>query len=257
MSLDSHASKDVFEYVLRLGDSALIQGQRLCQWCGRAPFLEEELAILNVGLDLFGQARYWLEYAAELQGDACTADRLAFHRDERDFRNVLLVEQPNGDYAVTMLKQFFYDAWHWQVLEGLGQSSDRRMVAIAAKAVKEVTYHLQRSSQWVERLGNGTAYSRQRMLAATAELWRFTAEFRTSEARENWLWIEGVAPDPTRIGSAWEHTVASTFERATLPVPPRPQPGYLNARHGLHTEHLGLLLAEMQSLPRAYPDAVW
>ena len=257
MSIDSQSTQDLFEYVLRLGDSALIQGQRLCQWCGRAPFLEEELAMMNVGLDLFGQAHHWLEYAAEIQGGTCTADRLAFHRDERAYRNMLLVEQPNGDYAVTMLKQFFYDTWHLQVLKGLCKSSDLRMAAIAAKAVKEVTYHLQRSSNWVERLGNSTSESRQRMLAANATLWRFTAELMLPDEREKMLWCEGIAPDPTHIAVAWEREVASTFDRATLPVLPRHPAGYLSARRGLHTEHLGLLLAEMQSLPRAYPNAVW
>ena len=255
--MHSQSTQDVFEYLLRLGDSALIQGQRLCQWCGRAPFLEEELALMNVGLDLVGQARHWLEYAAEIQGDECTADRLAFYRDERTYRNLLLVEQPNGDYALTMLKQFFYDAWHLPVLQGLCSSSDRRMVAIAAKAVKEVTYHLQRSSHWVERLGNGTPESHQRMLMANKRLWPFTAELVSPDTSEQMLQAEGVAPDPATIRVAWEREVISTFDRATLPVLPPPHPGYLSARLGLHTEHLGLLLAEMQSLPRAYPDASW
>lgn len=255
--MHSQSTQDVFEYLLRLGDSALIQGQRLCQWCGRAPFLEEELAMMNVGLDLVGQARHWLEYASEIQGDECTADRLAFHRDERAYRNLLLVEQPNGDYALTMLKQFFYDAWHLPVLQGLCSSSDRRMGAIAAKAVKEVTYHLQRSSNWVERLGNGTPESHQRMLEANKRLWPFTAELVSPDTSEQMLQAEGVAPDPATIRVAWEREVVSTFDRATLPVLPPPHPGYLSARRGLHTEHLGLLLAEMQSLPRAYPDASW
>uniref|UniRef100_UPI00289BE687 1,2-phenylacetyl-CoA epoxidase subunit PaaC n=1 Tax=Pseudomonas sp. TaxID=306 RepID=UPI00289BE687 len=137
----------LIQYLLLLGDSALIQGQRLCQWCGHAPALEEELALMNVGLDLVGQARNWLEYAAELSDDGLDADALAFRRDERAYRNLLLVEQPNGDFAVTMLKQFFYDAWHFAVLQELSQSQDPRIAGIAAKALKEVTYHLRRSGE--------------------------------------------------------------------------------------------------------------
>ena len=248
---------DLIEYLLRLGDSALIQGQRLCQWCGHAPALEEELALMNVGLDLVGQARNWLDYAAELLDDGRDADDLAFRRDERAYRNLLLVEQPNGDYAVTILKQFLYDAWHLQVLTGLSQSSDERIAGIAAKAVKEVTYHLRRSGEWVERLGDGTEESHQRMLAAIPEVWRFTVELTSADDSEQRLCVAGISPDTAQVAAAWQHTVGAIFTSATLPVPPAPSYFYLNARRGLHTEHLGILLAEMQFLPRAYPDATW
>jgi len=246
---------DLIEYLLRLGDSALIQGQRLCQWCGKAPALEEELALMNVGLDLVGQARNWLEYAAELLNDGRDADHLAFRRDERAYRNLLLVEQPNGDYAVTILKQFLYDAWHLQILSGLSQSSDERIAGIAAKAVKEVTYHLRRSGEWVERLGDGTEESHQRMLAAIPEVWRFTVEL--TSAGEQRLCDAGLTPDAAQVAAAWQAKVSEIFASATLPVPAAPSYFYLNARRGLHSEHLGILLAEMQSLPRAYPDATW
>ncbi len=252
-----NTQNDLIEYLLRLGDSALIQGQRLCQWCGHAPALEEELALMNVGLDLVGQARNWLEYAAELLDDGCTADDLAFRRDERAYRNLLLVEQPNGDYAVTILKQFLYDAWHLPVLAGLSQSSDERIAAIAAKAVKEVTYHLRRSGEWVERLGDGTEESHARMLAAIPEVWRFTVELTSADDSEQRLCAASITPDTTQVAAAWQHTVSAIFTSATLPVPPAPSYFYLNARRGLHTEHLGILLAEMQFLPRAYPDATW
>ena len=248
---------DLIEYLLRLGDSALIQGQRLCQWCGHAPALEEELALMNVGLDLVGQARNWLEYAAELLDDGRDADHLAFRRDERAYRNLLLVEQPNGDFAVTILKQFLYDAWHLQVLSGLSQSSDERIAGIAAKAVKEVTYHLRRSGEWVERLGDGTEESHQRMLAAIPEVWRFTVELTSADGSEQRLHAAGITTDAAQVAAAWQAKVNEIFASATLPVPAAPNYFYLNARKGLHTEHLGILLAEMQFLPRAYPDATW
>ncbi|MGH8429747.1 MAG: 1,2-phenylacetyl-CoA epoxidase subunit PaaC [Solimonas sp.] len=251
------AKTDLIEYLLRLGDSALIQGQRLCEWCGHAPALEEELALMNVGLDLVGQARNWLEYAAELLDDGRDADHLAFRRDERAYRNLLLVEQPNGDYAVTILKQLLYDVWHFQVLHGLSSSRDERVAGIAAKALKEVTYHLRRSGEWVERLGDGTEESHQRILAALPQVWRFTVELTNSDEIEERLHQAGIIANPQEIAAAWQNKVADIFASATLPVPAPASHFYLSGRKGLHSEHLGLLLAEMQFLPRAYPDATW
>lgn len=251
------AKHDLIEYLLRLGDSALVQGQRLCEWCGKAPALEEELALMNVGLDLVGQARNWLEYAAELQGEGRDADHLAYRRDERAYRNLLLVEQPNGDYAVTITKQFLYDAWHFQVLHGLSNSSDERIAGIAAKALKEVTYHLRRSGEWVQRLGDGTEESHRRMLAATRDVWRFTVELVNGDEVEQRLAAAGIAPEPAEVATAWRARVADTFASATLPLPEPASHFYLSGRRGLHTEHLGLLLAEMQFLQRAHPDASW
>ncbi|WP_374438921.1 1,2-phenylacetyl-CoA epoxidase subunit PaaC [Pseudomonas panipatensis] len=252
---------DKIEYLLRLADSALVQGQRLCEWCGRAPALEEELALMNVGLDLVGQARNWYEYAAELLADGRDADHLAFRRDERAFRNLLLVEQPNGDFAVTIVKQFLYDTWHFHALNGLSASSDARIAAIAAKALKEVTYHLRRSGEWVERLGDGTEESHARMLAAIPQLWRFTVELHnaqgTADDIEQRLFAAGVAPNPEELAVAWRAKVADTFASATLPLPEPAVNFYLSGRRGLHSEHLGILLAEMQFLQRAYPDATW
>lgn len=248
---------DKIEYLLRLADSALIQGQRLCEWCGRAPALEEELALMNVGLDLVGQARNWYEYAVELLDDGRDADQLAFRRDERAFRNLLLVEQPNGDFAVTMTKQFLYDAWHFHVLRALSDCSDARIAAIAAKGLKEVTYHLRRSGEWVERLGDGTEESHKRMLAAIPQVWRFTVELTNADEIEQRLFAEGVAPNPEELAAAWRAKVADIFASATLPLPEPAVNFYLSGRHGLHTEHLGILLAEMQFLQRAYPDATW
>jgi len=253
----STQTRDLIELLLHLGDSALVQGQRLCEWCGRAPALEEELALMNVGLDLVGQSRNWLEYAAELLDDGRDADALAFRRDERAYHNLLLVEQPNGDFAVTMCKQFLYDAWHYHVLQGLSQSNHEKLAGIAAKALKEVTYHLRRSGQWFERLGDGTEESHQRMLTAIDTLWRFTVELE--HLGEGWqrLFATDVAPDPASIAAHWRKQVSAQFAAATLPIPEPARPFYLDGRQGLHTEHLGLLLAEMQFLQRAYPDAVW
>ncbi|WP_010489036.1 1,2-phenylacetyl-CoA epoxidase subunit PaaC [Pseudomonas sp. S9] len=248
---------DLIQYLLRLGDSALIQGQRLCEWCGNAPALEEELALMNVGLDLIGQARNWLEYAAQLLDDGRTADDLAFGRDERAFRNLLLVEQPNGDYAVTMTKQFLYDAWHLDVLQQLCGSSDERIAGIAAKALKEVTYHLRRSSEWVQRLGDGTEESHKRMLAAIEQVWRFTVELSAGDEIEQRLAEAGIGADHNKVAQAWLAQVSQTFTLATLPVPTAAKHFYLSGRKGLHTEHLGFILAEMQYLPRTYPNATW
>ncbi|WP_252090904.1 1,2-phenylacetyl-CoA epoxidase subunit PaaC [Pseudomonas sp. MWU13-3659] len=247
----------LIQYLLLLGDSALVQGQRLCEWCGKAPALEEELALMNVGLDLVGQARNWLEYAAELSADGRDADALAFRRDERAYRNLLLVEQPNGDYAVTLLKQFLYDAWHHAMLDGLSTSTDERIAGIAAKALKEVTYHLRRSGEWVQRLGGGTEESRRRMLDAIATLWRFTVELTAASDSEAQLAQAGIAADPTQVIRRWQATVDAIFVSVELPLPKAASHFYLDGRKGLHTEHLGLLLAEMQCLPRAYPDATW
>lgn len=248
---------DLIEYLLRLGDNALINGQRLCEWCGRAPALEEEMALMNVGLDLVGQARNWYEYAAELLADGRDADQLAFRRDERAFRNTLLVEQPNGDYAVTTAKLFFFDAWHFHTLQALTASSDERIAAIAAKGLKEVTYHLRRSGEWVERLGDGTEQSRQRMLAGIDEVWRFTNDLLSSDEIQQRLAAAGIGADATAVAAAWQTTVEQVFERASLPVPQPASYFYLDGKRGLHTEHLGILLAEMQFLQRAYPDATW
>lgn len=248
---------DLSEYLLRLADSALVQGQRLCEWCGRAPALEEEMALMNVGLDLVGQARNWYEYAAELLADGRDADHLAYRRDERAYRNLLLVEQPNGDYAVTMTKQFLYDAWHFHTLAALTGSTDARVAGIAAKALKEVTYHLRRSAEWVQRLGDGTEESHRRMVAAVRELWRFTVELVHADQVEERLHRTGIAPNPEELATAWRAKVADVFASASLAMPEPASHFYLSGKRGLHTEHLGLLLAEMQFLQRAYPDATW
>ncbi|WP_299313922.1 1,2-phenylacetyl-CoA epoxidase subunit PaaC [uncultured Halomonas sp.] len=251
------------EYLLRLGDSALVLGQRHAELCGKAPALEEEMALMNVGLDLFGQARNWLTYAAEQinaeqAGSELDADALAFKRDAQDFRNLLLVEQPNGDFADTMARQFLFDAWHVPLLEGLAQASDPRIAEVAAKSLKEATYHLRRSSEWVVRLGDGTEESRARMQRAIDNLWRFTGELVQFDEVDQAMINAGLAPDAETLVARWKATVEKVLEAATLSHPPFDAWMYTGGKTGHHTEHLGFLLAEMQYLPRTYPDAtVW
>ncbi len=249
-------STDVLqEYLLRLGDSDMILGQRLCELCGKAPALEEELAVMNVALDLVGQARNWYEYAAELLDDGRSADDLAFRRDAQHYRNALLVEQPNGDYAVTMGRQFFYDTWHYFTLQSLVNAPDERVAGIAAKAIKEVQYHLRRSSEWVRRFGDGTDESHRRMQTAVDDLWRFTGEMIEGDDVERQLAQAGIAPDPEQLVQDWRGLVNEVLTEATLTPPPADAWMYRGAKNGHHTEHLGYILAEMQFLPRAYPDA--
>ncbi|RUR30376.1 phenylacetate-CoA oxygenase subunit PaaI [Vreelandella andesensis] len=253
-------------YLLRLGDSALVLGQRSAQLCGKAPALEEEMALMNVGLDLFGQARNWLEYAAELmatesegnnQGNI-DADHLAFRRDAQDFRNLLIVEQPNGDFADTIGRQFLFDAWHVHLLEGLAAASDKRIAEVAAKSLKEATYHLRRSSEWVIRLGDGTEESHTRMQRAVNNLWQFTGELVQFDEIDQVMLDAGIAPDPDTLVTRWKATVDEVLNEATLTRPPYDAWMYTGGKVGHHTEHLGFLLAEMQYLPRTYPDAtVW
>ncbi len=245
------------ELLLHLGDSAIVQAQRLCELCGHAPALEEEVALMNVGLDLVGQARNWLEYAAERIDDGRDADALVYRRDELAYRNLLLVEQPNGDFAVTMCKQFLYDAWHYEILNSLIHSSDERVAGIAAKSLKEVTYHLKRSADWVVRMGDGTDESHQRMVKAVDHLWRYVFELAQLDETKQSVIEQGILPGGEDLPERWLAMVTQVFERATLGVPAPAPSIYLNGQKGLHSECLGILLAEMQFLQRAYPDASW
>ena len=248
---------DLTELLLQLGDSAMVQAQRLCELVGGAPALEEEVALMNVGLDLVGQARNWLEYAAERINDGRTADDLVFHRDQSDYRNLLMVEQPNGDFGVTMAKQFLFDSWHYAMLQSLSDSSDERIAAVAAKSLKEVTYHLRRSSEWVKRLGDGTDESHIRMQAAIDKVWHYTFEFAMPAEYLAQLEADRVVPDASSLHQRWIGTVTSVLSEATLVQPEPAARNYLSGKDGLHSESLGYILAEMQFLPRAYPDANW
>lgn len=246
----------LFEYLLRLGDNALILGHRLSEWCGHGPALEEDLALANVALDLIGQTQLWLNLAGEAEDKGRDADKLAYLRDARDFRNVLLVEQPNGDFAVTMARQFYFDAWHYLLLRELVNSKDSRIAEIAAKALKEVTYHLERSREWILRLGDGTEESHHRMQAAIDDLWMYTGELFEADEVDQTMFHSGVGPDVSSLHEPWLGLVRDTVDEATLTLP---QPGWAQrgGKRGVHSEHLGYILADLQFLQRAYPNAVW
>lgn len=247
--------KTVFAYALRLGDNGLVLSQRLGAWCGHAPELEIDLALANIGLDLLGQARNFLACAAEREGQG-DEDTLAFGRDERQFHNLLLAEQPNGNFADTIARQYLMDAWNVALYERLIHSSDSQLSAIAAKAIKEVRYHLRFSRGWLVRLGDGTEISSQKMQQAIDNLWRFTAELFEADDVELELIESGVAVDPRTLRQPWEHEVFAGLREATLRVPY--ETAYrTGGKRGLHTEHLGPMLAEMQYLQRAYPGQQW
>jgi len=248
---------DKATYVRRLGDNALILSQRLSEWCGKGPALEEDMALTNVALDLIGQARLWLAYAAELEGAGRSEDQLAFLRDAHQFSNLLLVEQPNGNYADTLVRQFFFDAWHYFLLNELAKSSDPRIVEIALKSIKEVTYHVRRSGDLIVRLGDGTDLSRRMVQQAVDQLWMYTGELFSSDAADQAMVQEGAAPATEMIRTQWLQHVQEILGEATLQTPPADAWMQSGGKQGKHTEHLGYLLAEMQFLQRAYPGASW
>ncbi len=243
-------------YVLQLGDNALILAQRLGEWCGHGPVLEQDIAMTNIALDLLGQARMLLSYAGELEGRGRTEDELAFFRDAHEFRNVLLVEQPNGDWAHTIARQFFFDTYNYFHCQALLQSRDERLAAIAEKAIKEITYHLRYSSEWMIRLGDGTELSRQKMQDAVDDLWMYTGELTTPNDTERQAAASGTGVDLLRIKPLWEERVAEVLREATLHTPENSwmQSG---GKDGRHTEQLGYILAEMQFVQRTYPGQEW
>lgn len=246
----------VFEFALRMGDNALILGQRVSAWCGHAPILEEDIALANIGLDLIGQTKMWLTYAAELESKGRSADDLAFLRDSRQYRNCLLVEQPNGDYGQTQMRQLLFDAWHLPMLTALKASADERVAEIAEKSEKEAAYHLERSTDLVIRLGDGSQESHDRMQNALDQLWRFTGELTTPDEIDEAVIQTGVAPDFDAIKTTYDDYMNAVLREATLRAP-EDVGMRKGGKSGLHTEDLGYLLAEMQSLPRAFPGAAW
>ena len=248
---------DKHELLLRIGDNALILGQRLSEWCGKGPALEEDLALSNIALDLIGQARMWLGYAGEVEAAGRDEDRLAFLRDAHEFRNVLLVEQPNGSYADTLVRQFFFDTWHQLLLEALVQSADNRIAQIAEKSLKEVIYHLRRTSDLVVRLGDGTNESRRRMQAAVNQLWMYTGELFSTDEVDQVMSAQCIVAEPASLRESWNSHVAHILGEATLTMPPLDAWMQAGGKQGRHGESLGYLLAEMQFLQRAYPGAKW
>jgi ring-1,2-phenylacetyl-CoA epoxidase subunit PaaC len=244
------------EFLHRVGDNALILGHRVSEWCGHAPALEEDIALANQALDLIGQCQLWLGLAGEVEGRGRDADALAFLRDAGAFRNLLLVELPNGDFGVTIMRQFLFDAFHHELLRALKGSSDPRVAEIAAKAEKEVAYHLERSADLVIRLGDGTSESHDRMQAALTKLWSYTGEMFLDDGVDRAMADAGIAPLPSSLKPAWDRTVAAVLDEATLAAPTDGW-SHKGGRNGIHTEHLGYILAPMQFLQRAYPGATW
>src|SRR5437667_1574906 len=254
------SDEQLFDYLLRIADSDLVLAQRLGEWVGHGPVLEEDIALTNVGLDLLGQARLWYAYAGEVETRFAARgrceDELALLRDASEFRNLLLVERPNGNYADTIARQFYFDVWHRLFLFQLSRSGDARVGEIAAKALKEVRYHVERSADWVIRLGDGTDESHAKMQAAVDELWMYTGEMFESDATDQALTIAGIGCDASALAHPWREQLSSILSEATLTLPTGAwmQSG---GKRGVHTEQLGHLLAEMQWLQRAYPGAQW
>lgn len=253
--MNAHESAK-FELCLRLGDSALILGHRLSEWCGHAPILEEDIALTNVALDFVGLSRNWLSYAAQIQNEGKTEDDLAYLRDVVQYRNALLTEQPNGDFAITITRQFFYDVFSYYYYKALCNSNDLSIKGIAEKAVKEIDYHLRHSTEWMYRLGDGTVESHQRTQDAVDELWMFTGDMFDTDEAYQLLLSSGTAPDMLTIKELWLVKVNEVLTKATLTVP---KSNYMQqgSLRGFHTEHLGFLLAEMQYLQRSYPNSEW
>lgn len=246
----------LFNYLLRLGDSSLVLSHRLSEWCGHGPLLEEDIALTNIALDLIGRANSLLEYAAKVEGKGRTEDEIAYMRSERNFFNNLLSEQPNGDYGQTIARQYFIDAFEIHLYIALSKSKDETLAGIAAKSLKEIQYHLRHSSSWMLRLGDGTEESNRRLQSAVNELYRFTGSLFETDENDSVLIAEGIVPDLKTIQEQWQKDVDTMLGKSMLKKAENVwmQKGSLQGRH---TEHLGFILAEMQSLHRAYPEAKW
>lgn len=248
--------ESLFEYVIRIGDSNLILGHRLSEWCGHGPILEEDIAMINIALDLIGQATSYLKLAGKIEDKGRSEDDLAYMRNERDFKNFLLTEQPNGHFGDTIARQFLYDAFNYHFTEALCQSNDPDIKAIAEKSLKEITYHLRHSSEWIIRLGDGTDESHEKIQNSIDVLWKFTYEMFEADDVDEEMRKSGIGTDLKEIKSLWDKTVNDVLTEATLNRPEE-QWAQIGAKKGLHTEHMGFILAEMQSVQRAYPGNKW
>lgn len=246
----------LFDYTLRLADNALILGQRLGEWCGHGPILEQDIAMTNLALDLVGQARLLYQYAGTLEQKGRSEDDLAYLRDSWDFRNVLLVEQPNTDFAYTVVRQFIFDSVDYCFYEALQHSNDATLAAIAEKSLKETRYHLRWSSEWVIRLGDGTETSRQKMQQAVDDLWPYSGELLTMNETDRIMLDFGIGVDLEAIAPAVKECQQSIMAEANLKIPSDVFM-HQGGKNGLHTEHLGYILAELQFLQRTYPHATW
>ncbi|MCH2195187.1 1,2-phenylacetyl-CoA epoxidase subunit PaaC [Kordia sp.] len=247
---------NLYNYILELADNCLIAGQRLGELCGHGPSLETDIACTNISLDLFGQTRSYFQYAADIKGGDATEDSIAFLRYEREYKNVLLVEQPNRDFAYTVARQYLFDVFHLLLLEKLQFSQDMTLSAIAKKSIKEVSYHVRFSGDWIKRLGDGTEESHEKMQAAIDGLWQYTNELFEVTEEAKALAEEGMGIDVSTIKDAYYQNVTLLFEEATLNVP---ESKYFQkgGKSGIHTEHMGYLLADMQYMQRAYPNMNW
>ena len=246
----------LFRYVLRLGDLSLVLGQRLGEWVGHSPALEEDLGLANIALDLIGQARLLLTYAGEVEGRGRGEDDIAFLREHGEYLNAILVEQPNGDFGQTIVRQVLIDAFQLELYERMAASTDERLAAIAGKAVKEIRYHLRYSGGWLVRLGDGTEESHRRVQSALETLWPYTVELFTEDELDRMMADQGVAPRLSEVHAAWVRRIDELLAEATL-VRPQDRPHSWHGKRGQHSEHLGYILAEMQHLQRTYPGARW
>ena len=268
-----HSNQSTYQlinYALHLADNTLILAQRNSAWCGHGPVLEQDIAITNISLDLLGQARNFYQYAATLinqstnqplnlstlQPTNLTEDSLAYHRDSREFKNCLIVEQENGDWGKTILRLFIFSNYQYLLYEKLQHSNDEQLAAIAAKASKEVAYHLRWSSEWVIRLGDGTEESHQRMKKAIDALWPYVDELFINAEYENELLKENISVDVSSLKNKWLEKTAAIFDEATLQIPQNVF-AQIGGKQGIHTEQLGYILAELQFMQRAYPNSVW
>lgn len=247
---------ELYTYCLRLGDDALILGHRLSELCSKAPFLEEDLALTNISLDMIGRAQAFLKYASEVGGQGNTEDQIAYRRPENEYYNHLITEQPNGDFAHTIVRQFFISAFEFQFFNALTKSKDETLAAIASKTIKEVRYHMEHAADWVIRLGDGTEESHGKVQVALEDLWMYTGELFEMDHVDDRLLLAGIAVDKSLLKEKWIQQITQTLHEATLKVP---SDSYMQtgSRKGIHTEHLGHILSEMQYLQRAYPDATW
>ncbi len=246
----------LFQYTLRLGDTNLILAQRLSEWTGHGPFLEEDLALTNIALDITGAAKSFLEYAAKVENKGRTEDNLAYFRNDRQYFNAQITELPNGDYAFTIARQVFIDCFDLYFYEELAKSNDETLAGIAQKSIKEVTYHLRHTSSWLQRFGDGTDESHNKVQSAINALWQYTGELFEMNEVDEILIKEGIAVNLSTIKPKWENHISDLLKKSTLTMPENVfmQTG---SRKGIHTEHLAFILAEMQALPRMYPDAKW
>lgn len=246
----------LFEYVIRIGDNSLIMGHRMSEWCGHGPILEQDIALINIALDHIGQARNWLQLACKIENKGRTEDDLAYHRDAYDFRNALICEQPNGHWGDTLIRGLFFDTFNYHFTQALTQSTHQEIAEIAQKSLKEISYHKNFTCDWVVRLGDGTDESHKKMQESLVNLWMYSGELFMMDEVDEILMKEGIAVDLQKVKLEWDKTIQQTLKEATLEIPSETwmQKG---GKKGVHTEHLGYILAEMQFLPRAYPDAKW